>query len=683
MKIKSLQISIFSLAFSSFLLSCGGGTEEKASSVSSGLDLPSMDTTVSPAEDFYQYANGNWLKNTKIPSTESRWSNFNVLDEENIEKLKGVLSEAAKAKAEPGSNAQKIGDLYFTAMDSAKLNSEGWNPIKPWMAAIDSMKDSKDIVRITANMHISGIHPLWGIYAMQDFKNSESIAGYVTQGGISLPDCDYYTKTDPESKELRDKFQKHIARIFALGGDDQAKADKKAAVVMNMETELAKVSMNNTQQRDIEIQYNKMTIAELNKKAPNVDWKNYLDRVGAGSLTEVIVTQPKFVAKVSAMMKSVSMDDWKTYYHWKLIDGMAPFLDDKTVSLNFDFFGKTLEGTQELKPRWKRSLELIDGLMGEALGQLYVEKYFTADAKKKVNELVDNLMAVYKDRINALDWMSDSTRMLAQEKLATIIRKLGYPDKWRDYSSLAITRNSLAENVMAATRFEFNRMITKIGQPVDKHEWHMSPPTVNAYYNPSINEIVFPAGIMQPPFFDPNADDAINYARIGAVIGHEISHGFDDQGAKFDAKGNLKDWWTAQDKEKFEAKTKVVIEQFNAYVAIDTMHLNGNLTVGENIADLGGFSIAFEAYQRSLKGKEKKNLDGFTPEQRFFIAGAQMWRSLYTNEALKKQVLTNPHSPGKFRVNGPFSNMPEFYAAFNVKKGDKMYREEAIRAKIW
>jgi putative endopeptidase len=683
MKIKSLQIPLLSIAFSGFILSCGGGASENGNALSSGLDIPSIDTSVSPAEDFYQYANGNWLKNTKIPSTESRWSNFNVLDEENIEKLKGVLSEAAKSKAAPGSNAQKIGDLYFTAMDSVKLNADGWNAIKPWVASIDSMKDAKDLVRITANMHMAGIHPLWGLYAMQDFKSSETIAGYITQGGISLPDCDYYTKEDAESKELRNKFEKHIASVFVLGGDEPKIGAAKAAVVLGIETELAKVSMNNTQQRNIEAQYNKMTVGDLLKKAPNVDWKNYLDRIGAGALAEVIVTQPLFTAKVSAMMKSVSMENWKTYYRWKLIDGMAPFLDDKTVALNFDFFGKTLEGTQELKPRWKRSLELIDGLLGEALGQLYVEKYFTADAKKKVNELVDNLMAVYKDRINSLDWMSDSTRVLAQEKLATIIRKLGYPDQWRDYSSLTITRNSLAENVMAATRFEFNRMIKKIGQPVDKHEWQMSPPTVNAYYNPSINEIVFPAGIMQPPFFDPNADDAINYARIGAVIGHEISHGFDDQGAKFDAQGNLKDWWTAQDKEKFEAKTKIVIEQFNAYQAIDTMHLNGHLTVGENIADLGGFSIAFEAYLRSLKGKEKKNLDGFTPEQRFFIAGAQMWRSLYTNEALKKQVLTNPHSPGKFRVNGPFSNMPEFYAAFNVKKGDKMYRDESIRAKIW
>ena len=680
---KSLHVQVLSVAFSAFLLSCGGGEQKMADAVSSGIDLASMDTTVSPAEDFYQYANGNWLKNTKIPSTESRWSNFNVLDEENIEKLKGVLNEASKTKAESGSNAQKIGDLYFTAMDSVKLNSDGWNPVKPWLLSIDSMKNSADLVRVLANLHMSGVHPLWGVYAMQDFKNSEVISGYITQGGISFPDCDYYTKTDDDSKKLRQKFVEHVASIFVLGGDDQAAADKKAAVVMRIETDLAKVSMNNTQQRNIEVQYNKMSLTDLKKKAPNVDWQNYLARIGAGSITEVIVTQPLFVVKVSEMMKSVDMQDWKTYFKWQLISSMASFLDDKTVALNFDFFGKTLEGTQELKPRWKRSLELVDGLLGEALGQLYVEKYFTAEAKKKVNELVDNLMAVYKDRINSLDWMSDSTRVLAQEKLSTIIRKLGYPDKWRDYSSLTITRNSLAENVMAATKFEFNRMIMKIGKPVDKLEWQMSPPTVNAYYNPSINEIVFPAGIMQPPFFDPLADDAINYARIGAVIGHEISHGFDDQGAQFDAKGNLKNWWTEEDKQKFEAKTKVVINQFDGYVAIDSMHLNGQLTVGENIADLGGFSIAFEAYQRALKGKERKVLDGFTPEQRFFIAGAQMWRSLYTNEALKKQVLTNPHSPGKFRVNGPFSNMPEFYAAFNVKKGDKMYRDEAVRAKIW
>ena len=667
-----------------FLASCGGSKAPQETK-GVGIDVTDIDTTIRPQDDFYDYANNNWLKRTEIPASEVRWGSFSVLGETNRANLRAILDGAAANKAAaPGSNEQKIGDFYYTSMDSVKLNSEGINPIKPWLAAIDSMSKPEDITKLIARMQRNGTNVLWSIYVMSDIKNSEANAFYINQGGMSLPDPDYYLKTDPASKKLQEQYVEQISKMLQHVGYAQADADKGAKVVMNIETQLAKVSMNAVAQRDIEAQYNKRTIAELSKDAPAIDWNTYLTMIGTKDLKEVIVGQPLFIKELSKMYKSVSINDWKTFFRWHLIDGAAPFLSDEIVKQNFEFFEGTLSGAKEQKPRWKRSLAVVDGMMGEALGQVYVEKHFSADSKKRVNEMVDNLMAAYSEHIDKLDWMSPETKKMSQEKLKTIIRKLGYPDKWKDYSKLTISRESFFNNIVNASAFAFEFNLSKLGQPVDKTEWGMSPPTVNAYYNPSINEIVFPAGIMQPPFFDPKADDAVNYARIGAVIGHEITHGFDDQGSQFDAKGNLKDWWTADDKAKFKAKTQIVIDQFNGYVAMDTLHVIGELTVGENIADLGGFTIAFAALQKSWEGKTKPGkTDGFTPEQRFFLAGAQMWQTKYRDEALKKQVLTNPHAPGKFRVNGPFSNMPEFYAAFNVKEGDKMFRPDAIRAKIW
>jgi putative endopeptidase len=668
------------------MASCSGDkAKEDTSSKGYGIDLTSIDTTVRPQDDFYDYANNNWLKRTEIPSTEARWGSFSVLNENNRKNLVAILEESAKdTKATKGSNVQKIGDFYYTAMDSVKLNTEGINPIKPWLAAIDSMNKAEDLTILAARMHRITGNVLWGSYITADIKNSAMNVMYIGQNGISLPDPDYYTNTDPESKEIQKQFVMHVAKMLQFLGDKPEVADKEAQVVMKIETQLAKVSMNAVAQRDIIAQYNKKTIDELGKEAPNVNWKAYFTTLGANNVNELIVSQPKFMKEVSKMFKSVSMADWKTYFRWHLIDEAAPFLSDEIVLQNFDFFEKTLSGSKELKPRWKRSLEVVDATMGEALGQIYVEKHFSAESKKRINEMVDNLTAAYSEHINQLDWMSDETKKMAQVKLKAIIRKLGYPDKWKDYSKLEISRESFFKNVINASQFAFQFNLDKFGKPVDKTEWGMSPPTVNAYYNPSINEIVFPAGIMQPPFFDPQADDAVNYARIGAVIGHEITHGFDDQGSQFDAEGNLKNWWSKEDSLKFKAKTNIVIEQFNGFVAIDTLHVRGALTVGENIADLGGFTIAFAALQKSWAGKTKPGkIDGFTPEQRFFLAGAQMWQTKYRDEALKKQVLTNPHSPGKFRVIGPFSNMPEFYAAFGVKEGDKMFRPESVRAKIW
>jgi putative endopeptidase len=548
----------------------------------------------------------------------------------------------------------------------------------------DSIRSNTDLIPLAARLHPLGARPLFGVYAYTDMKKSDEVAAYISQSGLGLPDCDYYLKTDKESKELQGKYVAHMEKMFMLCGSAESDAKKAAAAVMKIETSMAGASMNALAQRDIPAQYNKMSVEELCKTAPGIDFKAYLNAIGASGVKEIIVTQPKFMTRLSQMLKSVSTEDWKAYYKWKIMDAASVYLSDEICLQNHEFFGKTLGGAKELKPRWKRSLELADAYMGEALGEIYVEKHFSAESKKKINEMVDFMTEVYRERIKALDWMSDSTKTKALEKLNSIVRKLGYPDKWRDYSSLQVGTESFLKNAFNATAFEFRRNLNKLGKPVDKMEWGMSPPTVNAYYNPSMNEIVFPAGIMQPPFFDPAADDPCNYARIAVVIGHEITHGFDDQGAQFDAKGNLKNWWNNDDKTKFEARTKVVIDQFNEYVAIDSLHINGALTVGENVADLGGFSIAFAAMKKSLQGKaQPEKIDGFTPEQRFFIAGAQMWRSIYTPEAMKRQLLTNPHSPGEWRVTGPFSNMPEFYEAFGVKPENKMYRDEARRAKIW
>jgi putative endopeptidase len=681
---KSYLFSISCVAL--LFASCSSNkTNEESSAKGYGIDLSSIDTTIRPQDDFYDYANNNWLKRTEIPASEARWGSFSVLNENNKNNLLAILEGSAKdTKAAKGTNVQKIGDFYFTSMDSVKLNTEGISPIQPLLEEINKMTKPEDLTLMAAKMHrnIGGV--LWGSYVMADIKNSAMNAMYLVQGGISLPDPDYYLKSDPASKELQKQYVNQISKMLQFLGDKAEVADKEAQTVMKIETQLAKASMNAVAQRDIAAQYNKKTIDELSKEAPNVNWKAYFEALGVTNLESIIVSQPKFMMEVSKMYKSISMNDWKTYFRWHLIDESAPFLSDDIVMENFIFFEKTLNGSQQLKPRWKRSLEIIDATMGEALGQIYVEKYFSADSKKRINEMVDNLTAAYSDHINKLDWMSDETKKMAQVKLKAIIRKLGYPDKWKDYSTLEISRDSYFKNVMNAAEFAFLFNIGKIGKPVDKTEWGMSPPTVNAYYNPSVNEIVFPAGIMQPPFFDPKADDAVNYARIGAVIGHEITHGFDDQGAQFDAEGNLKNWWSKEDSLKFRDKTKVVINQFNDYVAIDTLHVIGELTVGENIADLGGFTIAFAALQKSWAGKTKPGkIDGFTPEQRFFLAGAQMWQTKYRDEALRKQVLTNPHSPGKFRVIGPFSNMPEFYEAFGVKEGDKMFRPESVRAKIW
>jgi len=648
-----------------------------------GIKIADMDKSVDPREDFYQFSNGTWLKNTQIPAQESRWGSFNELADRNNDNLKKILEECAADKmAKPGSNKQKIGDFYHVGMDTAKLEKEGYGPIIPLLTSITKIANKADLLKTTGELHTKGLSGLFAFIIEADMKSSNDNAVYFGQTRLGLPDKMYYT--DAKYATIRTAYKKHIENMFSLLGDKADVAIKNSETIFAIESQLADGSMGRIELRDPDKQYNKSTKADFLKKQANIDFNTYLTAAAiTAPFKDVIVTQPLYFDKLNQMINSVSIDEWKTYLRWCVVHQTATFLSATFVKENFSFYGTTLQGAKEMKPRWKRVLATIDGSVGEALGQIFVDKYFDAESKKKVNQMVDNLFTAFKERIKTRVWMGDTTKQKALDKLAKIMRKLGYPDKWKDYTTLDIKNDSYVANVLRSNHYEYKRMINKIGKPVDKTEWGMSPPTVNAYYNPSYNEIVFPAGIMQPPFFDAKADDAANYGVMGAVIGHELTHGFDDQGAKFDAEGNLKDWWTAEDMKNFESRTGLIRNQFDAYVAIDTLHVNGQLTLGENIADLGGLTMSYYAYKLSLKGAKSPVIDGFTGEQRFFIAWAQGWKTLSRPEALKQMIATNPHSPGNFRANGPMTNMKEFYEAFGVKEGNKMYRPADKRAEVW
>jgi putative endopeptidase len=678
-----LEKTIGLAALSSLVLFYSFTPDGKDKKSTKAIDLSNMDKSVRPQDDFYEFANGGWLKNNPVPSTESKWGSFSALLEENQTRLKGILEENTQKANAPGSNGQKIGDYYFTYMDSAKKNKEGVKPLTRFLQQVEEIKSNDQLMAYFATTQMKGVKGLWSIYVYADPKSSSVNIAQANQGGLGMPDRDYYLRNDPDSKSLQEKYKQLLVKDFELLGDSKEKASANADKVYNLEVELAKSSMTNVELRDLEKQYNKWNLAELDAKYPTIKFSSYLKAIGLGGAKEVIIGQPEFFQKANDLLKSQTLDTWKAYLRWNIITSFSDQLSDEVAQVNFDFFGTALSGQKKMKPRWKRAISEVDQMMGEALGQLFVAKYFPEESKKKVDEMVNNLIAAYRERINGLNWMSAETKEKAQKKLNTIIKKLGYPDTWRDYSKLTIGRNSHFENYVNAVEFEIRHNYEKLPKPVDKMEWLMSPPTVNAYYNPTSNEITFPAGIMQPPFYFSGADDAVNYAAIGAVIGHELTHGFDDQGSQFDEEGNMKDWWTASDKEKFLSKTKMVVEQFNGYVAIDTLHINGELTLGENIADLGGLSISYAAFQKTAQAKEGKAIDGFTPNQRFFLSWAQIWRTNFTPAAMKKQVNTNPHSPGKFRGNGPLTNLPEFYEAFGVKEGDKMWVAPEKRAKIW
>lgn len=658
---------------------------ETPPSSASGIEVRNMDKTVKPTDDFFLFVNGNWIKNNPIPASESSWGSFKELHEKNTQRLRLILKEAADDKnAESGSNTQKIRDFYTMAMDSAKLNKDRVTPLTAEFDRINKIGNTTDLMKEVAHLHTIGIQPLFTLYVDQDQKVSTEYITQFYQGGIGLPDRDYYTNNDDRTLGIQKAYLEHLENMFKLLGDKPEDAKKNAKTVFDIETNLAKASMTQIELRDPQSQYNKKTLIELNALVPDLQMNTYLDGVHIKDVHDVIIGQPKFFEELNRGMKAVSIADWKTYLRWNLISQTANKLSDDFVNESFKFYGNTLVGIPSLKARWKRALEATDGSLGDALGQLFVKKYFTEDSKKRVNEMVDNLIAAYRVRIDSRDWMSAETKKQAHLKLDKIIRKLGYPDKWKDYSTLDIKTDSYVANVFRANAYTFKEMTSRLGKPIDKKAWFMTAPTINAYYNPTINEIVFPAGIMQPVFFNPDADDAVNYGSMGAVIGHELTHGFDDQGAQYDADGNLKNWWTKEDMARFKVKTDMLVKQFDDYVAIDDVHVKGQLTLGENIADLGGLTIAYYAYKKSLQGKTPPaKIDDFTGEQRFFIAWAQAWRVNMRPAFLKNMIQTNPHSPGNFRANAAPSNMQEFYDAFGVKPGDKMYRPKEERAEIW
>ncbi|HEY6867052.1 MAG TPA: M13 family metallopeptidase [Candidatus Eisenbacteria bacterium] len=648
------------------------------------IDPANIDTSVRPGDDFFRYANGKWLETHPIPPDESRWGAFSELIEHNQEVLHDILEAAAKrGGAAPGSAPQLAGDFYASAMDSAAIEAAGTRPLEEELGRIRSVHDVPSLEDEIARLEARGLRAPFALFAAQDAKRSTEVIVQVAQSGLGMPDRDYYTKKDDASQKLRDQYLAHVTRMFALLGDEAGAAAANARTVLDLETRLAEASMTRVERRDPDATYHRVSFDSLAILAPGIDWPRIFTQLGITGRPRVNVAQPAFMAQVGVMLTSVPVADWRTYLRWHLANATAEYLGTAFVDENFDFNGRILTGTTVLRPRWKRMVQVVDQNVGEALGQLYVERAFSPSARDRARRMVAELRAELRARIQQLEWMSPETKQQALRKLDAFAVKIGYPDTWRNYTGLTIDRGPLVLNVMRARAFEFERVINKLGKPVDRKEWGMTPPTVNAYYNARMNEIVFPAGILQPPFFDANADDAVNYGGIGAVIGHEMTHGFDDQGRKSDAEGNLADWWTPADQKQYDARTGLVEKQFDGYVAVDSVHVNGKLTLGENLADLGGLSIAYGAFEKTLKGKSRKPIDGFTPEQRFFLSYAQIWRQNSRPEALKLRINTDPHSPGMFRCNGPLSNMPEFAQAFDLKDGEPMVRPAAVRAKIW
>ncbi|MBX7150798.1 M13 family metallopeptidase [bacterium] len=648
------------------------------------IDRKNLDTTVLPGTDFYQYANGGWLKNNPIPEAFGSWGSFNELRDQNNIKLHDLLDDAMKANAPKGTIKQKIGDFYASGMDSAGIEMVGLAPLAGEFARIDAIQSGTDLQDVIAHLHHYSLSPMFNFYSDQDAKNSNDVIAQATQGGLTLPERDYYFNADDKSKSIRAEFLTHMKKMFMLMGQDSVTAEKNAQTIMKIETRLAKASMTVVEQRDPNAIYHKMTVDEVSKLMPNFTWTKYLASVGLGDVQSLNVAQPEFFKELNTMQTAVSLDDWKTYLRWHVINMAAPYLGHAFVEQNFKFNGSVLTGQRALQLRWKRVSNTTDQRIGMALGQLYTEKYFPPRAKAKAKEMIDNLKLAMKDHIEKLQWMTDSTKVKALKKLSTFAVKVGYPDKWRDYTGLDIDRGPYILNIMRADSFEFRRLMAKVGKPVDREDWGMTPPTVNASYNPGLNTITFPAGILQWPFFNPDADDAFNYGCMGAVIGHEVTHGFDDEGRQYDADGNLKDWWLPEDEKQFNRRAKLVEEQFNQFVAVDSLHVNGKLTLGENLADLAGLTIAYDAMKKSMEGKPAPpKIDGFTAEQRFFLAWAQIWRVNMRDQTMRLLVTTDPHAPGKFRVNGPFSNMKQFKEAFGLSDSDPMVRPDSLRVIIW
>nr|WP_206076902.1 M13-type metalloendopeptidase [Massilia horti] len=650
----------------------------------SGIDTQYIDPAVRPQDDFFEHLNGKWLKATEIPSDKASWGTFMKLRDDTLPQLRGIIeADAQSPHKKAGTDAQKIGDLYTSFMDEKKLEALGYKPLTGELQRIRALKDKKGVPALIAHLAQIGVTTPYGIGVAQDAKESTKYAAYIRQSGLGMPDRDYYLKADDKRMaETRAKYEQHVATILALAGDKDAQA--KAKAILAFETDLAQAQWTKVELRDPEKSYNKIEVAKLSELTPGYDWKAALAAVGIGNKVDyVIVGQPSYLSGLNQILNNTDIETLKAYFQWQLLREYSPFLSKAFVDANFAFYGATLTGVTENRPRWKIGVSTVEGAMGEAVGRQYVEKYFPAERKARMEVLVKNLLAAYKESIDNLDWMGPETKKQAQDKLAKFTPKIGYPNKWRDYSKLTIRADDLVGNVMRASTFAYNRNISKLGKPIDREEWGMTPQTVNAYYNSRLNEIVFPAAILQPPFFNMEADDAVNYGAIGAVIGHEIGHGFDDKGSQSDGDGNLRNWWTAEDRANFKAKTDMLVAQYNAFSPLPGYNVNGELTLGENIGDNSGLSIAYKAYKISLGGKPAPVIDGLTGDQRFFMGFGQVWRTKMREQQQIVQVKTDPHSPGQFRANGTLRNQPAFYEAFGVKEGDKMYLAPKDRVTIW
>jgi len=666
-----------------FCLMSTGWNSEMNAQLTPGVDFNNLDKSAQPGTSFYQYACGGWMKNNPLTGEYSRFGSFDKLAENNRSQLKGLIEGLANAKNQPGTVGQKIGDLYNIAMDSTKLNKEGAAPIKPYLKKIAALKGKSGISSLMAEMRQIGLDPYFTVYVSADDMNSSMNMVHTYQSGISMGEREYYLENDAKTKEIRDKYKQHVVKMFQLAGYDKATAQKAMISVMAIETRLAKAARTKVELRDPHANYNKMTVAELKKQYPSFGWDVFFTDFGLKDLKEINVGQPASIKEVVNIINTVPLKDQIAYLQWKVIDASASYLSDAIYTQNFDFYSKTMNGVKEMKPRWKRAVSVVDGSLGEAVGQMYTEKYFPAAAKERMVSLVKNLQVSLGQRIQNLPWMSNDTKVKAQEKLAAFHVKIGYPDKWRDYSALQVKNDSYWANVERANRFEYAYMINKANKPVDKDEWQMTPQTVNAYYNPTTNEICFPAGILQYPFFDMNADDAFNYGAIGVVIGHEMTHGFDDQGRQYDKDGNLKDWWTAEDGKNFETRAAVMSDFFNNIEVAPGVHANGKFTLGENIADHGGLQIAYQAFKNATANAPLETINGFTPEQRFFFSYAGVWAGNIRPEAILSRTKSDPHSLGKWRVDGALPQIGAWYDAFNITAKDSLYLPVEKRVSIW
>jgi putative endopeptidase len=679
---KNLLLAASMIFILALLISCQSKNESRKTDEL----VAHIDSTVKPGDDFFLYANGKWFKQNPIPASEQSNGLWQLIQDTINAQIRNICeSSAALTDAPKGSNKQKIGDFFYTGMDSVDLNKNGLADLKSDLDMIDGIKDIKGIVKAAAYIHVVAGSPLFGFGVGQDDRISSKNAIFIYQGGLSLPDRRYYFDTDTSAVKIRHKFVEHVTNMFKILGYDASKAKQAADNLMKLETAIAKACRKREDTRDPIKNYNKLSFKQLVASTPELDWNVFMDGTGLHNVDTVVVGQPEFLTALNGHLKSVSLADWKNYLKFNFIRGLARYLDDKTFLESFSFYNTTLRGVKEPKPRWKRVVEQSDGSLGELIGQVYVDEYLPKGTKEKLKEIGTAIKDVYGERIKALDWMSAATKEKALKKLNSIIMKVGNPDKWKDLSSMQINRSSFVRNVMSARRWRFNYMIAKFGKPVDRTEWEMEPQTYNAYYNPSNNEIVVPGcNIIVPGYERVLADDALLYSIIGgSTFGHEITHGFDDQGSKYDDMGNLNNWWTSEDSAKFTTKTKMIVKQYNEYIAVENLHINGELTQGENIADLGGIMMGYEAFKKTKQYKDHEVIAGLDPDQRFFLGYALAWMINERPEAIATQVRSNEHSPAKFRVIGPLTDMPEFYRTFGIKAGDAMWRGDSVRVKIW